>query len=467
MSLDAGPDAGRRLVVAAVLVKDGRVLAARRSRPANLSGLWEFPGGKVEPDESPRSALARELREELGCRVEVLDELVGDAETWPIDDRLEMRVFECRLAPGSEDPSPWDSHDELCWVEPTKLTALSWLPADIAVARAASRPGALQSLLGQAGSAGAPRRPVLIANPMAGHHGQVLLQVRERAARLGWPPVEVLPTTASDFGAGQARAAMELGADRVLVAGGDGTVRQVAQQLRGSGVPLGIIPVGTANIFARNLGLSPHRLPEAVEAAMANEIAKLDLGVARFAQEGDDDQAEELFLVLAGIGHDANTVAQTRAALKRRIGWIAYFESGLRHLLRRPVHMSLSVDGQASQRVFLWSLLVGNAGRIPLGIQVFPGADLRDGWLRTLQTRVERWWHWGAVALAAVFPHRDSPVLVRGQARTVSVSLEEPCIIQLDGDVFGPIVYAEVSVDPGALSVCVPQGLHSSEGKRS
>lgn len=124
----------RRLVVGAVLRDaQGRVLAARRTRPATLAGRWEFPGGKVEPGEGPRQALARELREELGVRVVVLAEVLNDGGCWPIDERHEMRVFHTRLDVG--EPAAGDSHDELRWVEPAHLLTLDWVPADLPVAR--------------------------------------------------------------------------------------------------------------------------------------------------------------------------------------------------------------------------------------------------------------------------------------------------------------------------------------------
>ena len=120
-------------VVAGVLVRGGQVLATRRSRPASLAGRWEFPGGKVDEGESFRDALARELDEELGVRVEVGDELASTSGYWPIDETHRMRAFWCR---STGDPVPGDSHDLVRWVCPDQLWRLDWLPADIAIASA-------------------------------------------------------------------------------------------------------------------------------------------------------------------------------------------------------------------------------------------------------------------------------------------------------------------------------------------
>lgn len=119
----------RQLVVAAALVREGRVLAARRRRPA---GCWEFPGGKCEPGEDPVAALHRELDEELGLSVEVGSEIPPPTGlTWPINDRLQLRVWFARPLGV---PSPGPDHDRLRWLEPADLSGVAWLPADVPVA---------------------------------------------------------------------------------------------------------------------------------------------------------------------------------------------------------------------------------------------------------------------------------------------------------------------------------------------
>ena len=124
----------RRLVVGAIILDDERrVLAARRSRPPHLRHQGDCPGGKVEPGESPQEALVREVREELGCRIQVHAELENVDGAWPIDDELELRVWFASLVAG--DPVPGDSHDELSWVTPQDLDALVWLAADEPIAR--------------------------------------------------------------------------------------------------------------------------------------------------------------------------------------------------------------------------------------------------------------------------------------------------------------------------------------------
>ncbi|MBM7797862.1 8-oxo-dGTP diphosphatase [Microlunatus panaciterrae] len=130
------------LVVGAIIVDDldrpTRLLAARRCRPAELAGRWEFPGGKVEPGEEPTAALIREIAEELRVEIEVGAELAHPAAgCWPISSVYAMRVWFVRITSG--EPVPADSHDAVRWTETSDLGQLDWLPADVAVVQALVR----------------------------------------------------------------------------------------------------------------------------------------------------------------------------------------------------------------------------------------------------------------------------------------------------------------------------------------
>jgi 8-oxo-dGTP diphosphatase len=115
---------GRRLVVGAAVLRDGAVLAARRTTPPEAAGRWEFPGGKVEPGEDPGPALVREVHEELGCTVEVVDWLDGEV---PIGGRHLLRVAVARLVAG--EPRPVE-HDRVRWLAPGELDGVDWLDPD-------------------------------------------------------------------------------------------------------------------------------------------------------------------------------------------------------------------------------------------------------------------------------------------------------------------------------------------------
>ena len=114
----------RTLVVGAAILRDGCVLAARRTAPPEAAGRWEFPGGKVEPGESPEVALVREITEELGCRIEVTGWLAGTA---LIGDRHALRVAFAVLTEG--EPAPTE-HDAIRWVTAAEIDGLDWLDPD-------------------------------------------------------------------------------------------------------------------------------------------------------------------------------------------------------------------------------------------------------------------------------------------------------------------------------------------------
>jgi 8-oxo-dGTP diphosphatase len=116
----------RKVIVAAAIITEGRVLACERSAPPEVAGRWEFPGGKVEPGETDEQALARECVEELGVRVAVGDRIGPDV---PLaHGRAVLRVFAVRLLDGDE-PRALE-HTAMRWLSADELDTVRWLPAD-------------------------------------------------------------------------------------------------------------------------------------------------------------------------------------------------------------------------------------------------------------------------------------------------------------------------------------------------
>ncbi|MGZ9825508.1 (deoxy)nucleoside triphosphate pyrophosphohydrolase [Tsukamurella ocularis] len=124
--------AAPQLVVGAIIVDDleqpTKVFAARRTSPAALAGLWEFPGGKTEEGETPEAALVREIHEELGATVSIGPEVPHTSGAWPISEKYEMRLYFAAVADG--ELASGDSHDEVRWMAPGDLGSVDWLPSD-------------------------------------------------------------------------------------------------------------------------------------------------------------------------------------------------------------------------------------------------------------------------------------------------------------------------------------------------
>ncbi|NLJ55328.1 MAG: (deoxy)nucleoside triphosphate pyrophosphohydrolase [Intrasporangiaceae bacterium] len=114
-------------VVGAVIVRDGLILCARRAGTGPMAGLWEFPGGKVEPDESPVEALVREIDEELGCSIAVGEEVTTTTYAYDFA-TITLTTYWSELIAGDPDPT---EHAEIRWLSPADLHTLEWAPADI------------------------------------------------------------------------------------------------------------------------------------------------------------------------------------------------------------------------------------------------------------------------------------------------------------------------------------------------
>ena len=223
-----------------------------------------------------------------------------------------------------------------------------------------------------------------VLNPAADRAWAAQAELQRVCRLLGWPDPRIYYTTVTEPGASQTEAALAEGAQLVVASGGDGTVRQVAGVLAGGDVPLGILPLGTANLFARNLGLPRSSVAEMVQTALLGRERELDIGLVRYVQLGPAGPVESPphhFLVVVGIGHDAATVADTRQDLKRWIRWLAYFEPGARRLAKPLLPLRIEVDGGLREELRAWSMLVSNCGLIPAGIKVAADAEMDDGLL--------------------------------------------------------------------------------------
>jgi diacylglycerol kinase family enzyme len=275
------------------------------------------------------------------------------------------------------------------------------------------------------------------------------------AAARGLAPL-ILPTTPRDPGDGVARAALAAGAGVVFAAGGDGTVRACAQALAGAGVPLAIVPAGSANLTARSLGL-PRDVPAALAAGFDGPDRELDL----VSVDG------LICTAMAGIGLDAAVVGGTSERLKQRAGWPAYAAGSARQLLGPPTRFTICLDGGPPMVRLARSVVVGNCGLLPGGFPILPDARPDDGVLDVGVLAPASLAGWVSVGYRAVLAsRRDDIRLERFRARSVEVSAAESLPRQVDGEVISPGRVLSACVLPGALRVRVTAPSGARRGRR-
>ncbi|AMM33484.1 diacylglycerol kinase [Sinomonas atrocyanea] len=294
----------------------------------------------------------------------------------------------------------------------------------------------------------------LIVNPVKQGAEAVVESFRARCAARGAEPL-VLETTVEDPGAGMAREALDKGAELVVVAGGDGTVRAAAGALAGTGTPLGVVPLGTGNLLARNLGLPIDDPERALDTAMGGAERRIDVAWAKM-----DDGDELAFVVMAGLGLDATVMANTDDDLKAKAGWFAYVVSAAQNIVGESHRIRVDVDGQLAMDRRQRGVMVGNCGRIQGNVEVFPGAKVDDGILNVLAVAPSGFRGWFRVvgALLSRFRRHSPPDLGHFEGKRVRLASAHPHDIQLDGDHLGQGRVFTARVDQGALTVRAPQG---------
>jgi diacylglycerol kinase family enzyme len=272
-------------------------------------------------------------------------------------------------------------------------------------------------------------------------------QCREAAFRHGWRPAFRI-TEKAEAGVAAASSAALDGAGLVVAVGGDGTVRGCAEGLAGSGVPLGIVPHGTANLLARSLGIPAH--PRAALAAAVDPdgpVRLIDLAVA-------DDEVP--FTAMAGMGLDAAVVAGTR--LKHQFGWLAYAMSGAAHLTTAPTTFTIRLDDRAPIERTARAVVVGNSGLLPGGFSLLPDARLDDGLLDVGVLAPHGPFGWPRLATRVLtHSHHQDRMLERFQARTVEITAADPLLREVDGELAGTRRTLTASVKQGALTVRTPR----------
>lgn len=295
-------------------------------------------------------------------------------------------------------------------------------------------------------------RTLVVLNPAAGSEdsARVRRQIGGAFAVRG-ASFDLRETTAAGDAERMAREAVGLGYRAVVAAGGDGTIAEVITGLAGSEVPLGIIPRGTGNQLAANLGI-PADVERAVEVAVEGVAVPIDIGQLSTGR---------YFALMAGVGWDAELMNSCTRELKERWGFSAYLFAGLRSAVAPPSALfRITADGEEFE-IRAATVLIANAGHLfhgvfPVDVQIAPSTSFHDGLLDVCVFAPQ-----GLTDVAALLwrvarrQYRGDDRMIYLQAREIRIATDPPTIAQVDGDCIGNATL-EARAVPGGVRVLTP-----------
>ncbi len=278
------------------------------------------------------------------------------------------------------------------------------------------------------------KKLAVILNPIkVDDVGQFRALVESLSADAGYATVVWWYTSVEDTGYGMAHEAATSGCDVVLVVGGDGTVRAVCEELAGTGIPVGIVPAGTGNLLARNLGL-PLYLRSAVDVGLNGQDRAVDM-----VEVSGDRMEDAVFLVMAGMGFDAAIMEGVNEDIKAKVGWLAYVWSALKSLMFPAIRVEVSVDGAEFTKHRARTLVIGNVGFLQAGMPLIPDAAIDDGQLDVVLLYPRRFLSWLPLAVRVLTKNkRTDETITRMTGREVVVRSNVEAPRQLDGDLIAP-----------------------------
>ena len=295
----------------------------------------------------------------------------------------------------------------------------------------------------------ARRRLAAVVNPHSGggRHRRDVPLILSALRGLGYD-VEKLETEAAGDASGLARRAVEAGFDIVAVLGGDGTVNEAINGLAGSDVPLAIIPTGTVNVLAMELGI-PLDPPDAVKLldTTADHVSWIDLGLA----------GDRYFGLMAGVGMDAAVVAALHPAMKKALKEAAFAVQGLATYLTHEEALIRVVSEERTVEGYF--AVFGNSSNYGGAFGITPLADMRDGLLDVCVLKdksfVSTVWYWAAALINAHIRHPKVEYFRTERADVSAVEQGKEVLVQTDGELAGRLPM-ECRVVPHALRVVVP-----------
>jgi diacylglycerol kinase (ATP) len=276
--------------------------------------------------------------------------------------------------------------------------------------------------------------------------GGGLPALREGLAHAGFADPIWFEVNKSKKAPKKVRQARKDGADLIFVWGGDGMVQQCINTLAESDATVAILPAGTANLLATNLGI-PKDLEAALDVGLHGPRRRLDTGTVN----------GEHFAVMAGAGFDALMIRDAPRKMKDRMGKLAYLWTGARNLGASRVKMRIKVDGEKWFDGKASCVLVGNVGRLFAGVTAFEDADPDDGILELGVVTASGVWQWTrALARTAAGNAERSPFVSTTRGAKFDIRLNNPWPYELDGGARKPVKRLRVTVVPASITIAVP-----------
>lgn len=284
----------------------------------------------------------------------------------------------------------------------------------------------------------------IVVNPVGAAPQAEELQELTRRLELD---VRWYETSEEDPGVGQTRRALADGCSPIVACGGDGTVRAVAEALTGTTTPLAVIPAGTGNLLARNLGI-PRDVSGALNAGVTGIDRSIDVGFV----DG------EAFTVMAGAGVDAAIMQNTSRTAKQAVGALAYVARAGKELTDPPeANGRITVDEDVFYEGAASTVLVGNCGRLQAGLELMPDAVPDDGRLDLLVLDATSIGEWLSATVTTLRGGERPGVVERGRGVAVTVEFDRPMPYQLDGEARDETSTLRFGVRPSGLLVRVPK----------
>jgi len=310
-----------------------------------------------------------------------------------------------------------------------------------------------------------------VVNPSKPQATARRLHIQEFCKAKGLNRVRFYDTQLDKDGRACALEALEDGADVVIAVGGDGTVRTVASAVSGTGHALGIVPIGTGNLFARNMGIPVDDIDAALTVATSHGSRHVDVGRLTLLDDRNADHGHA-FLIIAGIGFDAVMIGDTDPELKKNISWLAYFVSGVKNLFAPKYRGNVTItsaDGSTHtiSGLAFRTFMAGNCGQIPV-FSLMPDASYDDGildfevidtsggllgWANLFGDVV----HQTISGKAGSSPLSTNSTIDQIQGVSAEIMLEKPVLAQVDGDMLPATKHLRFDVERKSLCVRVPE----------